>query len=317
MQNGKPRSVLIVSCLVYKTPPDGYGGIERVGAMAYEAYKAHGYNVDIVSRHDSPYHTYSIQEVTTDILNKHDFVICYTYEQTTLELLNQAKVPAYVILENTFKPKLGFLISLSHLKYYVLSKHAQVQYENGLGVRFEIIPNGVNTTTFIDLGKTRQNSIAYIGAVGQHKSPLACLRYAKKNDLVINIYGLPMFKDVEEEYEREFLKEIEGYSKAFLKGEVNDAEKIKILNENDYFIFLPGVDKPIWVEPFGIAPLEAMSCGCTVITQFDKGGHVDFCKPGVNSISYTEIPRILDRINVRKSVLEYDFEEIWQRYYPK
>jgi len=317
MQNGRPKSVLIISCLVYKTPPDGYGGIERVGAIAYETYKAHGYSVDIVSRYDSPYHTYTIQEVTTEIINKYDFVICYTYEQPTLELLNQAKVPVYVVLENTFKPKLGFLANLSHLKYYVLSKHAQAQYEEGLGVRLEIIPNGVNTTTFVDLGKARQNSIAYIGAVGQHKSPLACLRYAKKNDRVINIYGLPMFKDIEEEYEREFLEEIESYPKAFLRGEVNDAEKIKILNENDYFIFFPGVDKPVWVEPFGIAPLEAMSCGCTVITQFDRGGHVDFCKPGVNSVSYTDAPRLLDRINVRKSVLGHDFENVWQHYYPK
>jgi len=317
MQNGRPKSVLIISCLVYKTPPDGYGGIERVGAMAYETYKAHHYNVDIVSRHDSPYHTYNIQEITNEILNKYDFVICYTYEQPTLELLNQAKVPVYVILENTFKPKLNFLTSLSHLKYYVLSHHAQAQYEKGLGERFEIIPNGVNVSNFNYLEKNRDNSILFIGALGQHKSPLACLRYAREHELAIYFYGLTMFKDAEKEYEAQFLKEINEYPKAFIKGEINDKDKIEVLNNHSYFIFLPGVDKPDWVEPFGIAPLEAMSCGCTVITQFENGGHLDFSKPGINSIPYTESPKVLNPSIIRNSVLDYDFDHIWSSYYPK
>lgn len=60
-----------------------------------------------------------------------------------------------------------------------------------------------------------------------------------------------------------------------------------------------------------------MACGCTVITQFEKGGHVDFCKAGINSIPYTESPKVLDPSTVRNSVLDYDFDDIWRCYYPK
>jgi len=60
-----------------------------------------------------------------------------------------------------------------------------------------------------------------------------------------------------------------------------------------------------------------MSCGCTVITQFENGGHLDFSKPGINSIPYTESPKVLNPSIIRNSVLDYDFDHIWSSYYPK
>jgi len=37
-------------------------------------------------------------------------------------------------------------------------------------------------------------------------------------------------------------------------------------------------------EPFGIAPLEAMSCGKPVIAAVDDGGVLDYLRDGVNGI---------------------------------
>ena len=76
------------------------------------------------------------------------------------------------------------------------------------------------------------------------------------------------------------------------------------------------MDKNTWVEPFGLAPLEAIACGCVVITQFDKGGHLSFCNE-TNSINYLDTPHELDRENIAKSVDDFNFEKIFKTYYPK
>jgi hypothetical protein len=70
----------------------------------------------------------------------------------------------------------------------------------------------------------------------------------------------------------------------------------------------------MWSEPFGIAPLEAMACGCTVITKL-KGGHTSFCNKK-NTISMENKPHLLDPYMVRKSVEDFNFERIFKLYYP-
>jgi len=314
--NKSIRDVLIISSQVFNTPPVGYGGIERIGALAFEEYSKHGYSVDIVSNNQSSYHTFSIEEVTRALISKYKLVISYDYNQELLRILNNHNA-AHVILQNTFKPKLKFMAGYNNLHLYALSEASRKQYMNGLNKEVTIIPNGINLGVFKNSNYERMEAIIYIGGFGMHKSPLACLRYAKAKDLHISFYGLPIYRDDEKLYEDNFYKELSNYRYAELNKEINDSQKVELLNTYKYFIFLPGIDKATWVEPFGIAPLEAMACGCTVITQFEVGGHLDFCKEGINSISYKKDVQWLNPPDVRKSIELYDFSLVWETYYPK
>ena len=49
-----------------------------------------------------------------------------------------------------------------------------------------MISNGIDMGVFYDKKSDRTKDIIYIGALGQHKSPLSCLEYAIKNDLGID-----------------------------------------------------------------------------------------------------------------------------------
>lgn len=311
------NNILIITPDIYEIPPKGYGGIERIATLTYLHYIANGYKVDIISKTGSKFHDFSIGELDKINFKKYRFIICFRYNEFLIKKLDKIDPQVYLLLQNNFSEKLKFLTNLKNIKCFVLSKDQQTQYFEKTGVMFEVISNGIDLGVFKNQTKNRLSDIAYIGILGQHKSPLSCLEYAIKNDFGIDFYGPLSFRDNEKDYERLFLEKAKQYKKCHFLGEItDDDEKANILNNYKYFIFLPGVDKNDWVEPFGLAPLEAMACGCTVITQFAIGGHLSFCN-NTNSINYTDTPRKLDSKEVSKSVSGFDFKKIFKAYYPK
>lgn len=311
------NNILIISPDAYEIPPLGYGGIERIVTLSYLHYIAMGYNVDIVSKNGSKFHDFSMEEVEDINFKKYRFILCFKYDESLIKKLDKIDPQVYLILENNFSEKLNFLKELKNIKTLTISKDQQQQYFEKTGLKFEMISNGIDLGVFYDKKLERVNDIVYIGAIGQHKSPLSSLEYAIKNNLGIDFYGPMLFRDDERDYEKIFLEKVKQYQKSRILGEITDDEKKAIiLNSYKYFIFLPGVDKNTWIEPFGLAPLEAIACGCVVITQFDKGGHLSFCNK-TNSINYLETPRELDRENIVKSITNFDFEKIFKIYYPK
>ncbi|NQS89446.1 NUDIX domain-containing protein [Patescibacteria group bacterium] len=310
------KNILLVSPQNNKVPPDGYGGIERIVAEAYKYYTAEGYEVDVISKEGSKYHTCTMDSLEDLNLGKYRFIINYEHDEEVVKKLTNSGRRVFVILENNFAKKLMYVKDVDDAEFFVISPSQQKQYRKNLGITLDIKPNSIDTDFFRITGTYRAKDIVYIGGFGQQKSLISCIEYAKKHDLSIDFYGKDIFIDSEREYQKEFMKAVGEYNKASILHEVNDAEKVKLLNGYKYFIFLPSVDKDTWVEPFGIAPLEALACGCTVITQFDKGGHLSFCTRE-NSISYEDAPKTLDPEKVRGSVLKFDYRSIFKTYYPK
>ncbi len=313
------KKILIVAPSGIEIPPKGYGGIERIVELAYKKYQEEGYSVDIISKPGSSYHNFDHSNLSKIKFDKYKFVLSYCYDESLLNEINKYDPQLNIILQNNYNKKYEYLKSLYHVRCFVLSKDQQKQYFTALKQEYQIIPNGIDLSIFKinNIHHSRDKDIVYIGAIGQHKSPLECLKYAIKHNLSIDFYGPEVFRDDEQKYKELFYKLLSGYNKSRLLGELKgEHNKAKLLNEYKYFIFLPSLDKGSWIEPFGIAPLEAMACGCTVITQYIIGGHRTYCNT-TNSISYKDKPHQLDSNNIRASILDYDFNRVFDKYYPK
>lgn len=311
------NNVLIIAPEYITVPPKAYGGRERMAALAYDYYKKSGYEVDIISKEGSDYHTFSISQMDEIDFGKYRLIITYTYDRKLLEKLDKSGRRVFVILENNYADKLSFIKDLKRCECFVISKDQQKQYEQALGTQYDIKPNCIDMDLYqLNSVTQRDKDIIYIGAIGQHKSPLACLDYAIKHNLQIDFYGPLMFTESEESYKETFMTKLKSYQKARLLDEIGDAEKVNLLNQYKYFIFLAGLEKEEWTEPFGLAPLEALACGCTVITQFIRGGHLSFCTKE-NSISYEETPREFNAQSNRDSVKEFDAKRVLATYYPR
>jgi len=314
-QNKINNRILLISSASHPTPPAGYGGIERVVSQVYSQYQKLNYQVDIISQKGSQFHTFSHDQIKKINLNQYRFIISYYYEESFIKYLDGKDPVLYIFLHNNYSPQLNYLAHLKYSILKVLSPAQQQQYQDQLGIKFDIVPNGTDTKFYRPLNRKRTKDIAFIGIIGQHKSPLSCLRYAKRHRLAIDFYGPLGFRGDETAYEKSFIKATKQYPQAKLKGEINDRQKLDLLNQYKYFIFLPGLDKKDWVEPFGLAPLEAMAAGCTVITRLNSGGHDSFCHLD-NTIDYREKPKQLNPKVVRNSIKNFDFDRIFKSYYP-
>jgi glycosyltransferase involved in cell wall biosynthesis len=64
------------------------------------------------------------------------------------------------------------------------------------------------------------------------------------------------------------------------------------------------------MEPFGIAPVEALSAGCPVIA-FGEGGAVDYIKDGINGVLFDKqtVSSLVDAIE-RFEKMKFDQEKI-------
>lgn len=309
--------ILIISTNYFETPPKEYGGIERIAGLSYDYYTKGGYIVDVISKEGSQYHSHKHQQLMELKLSQYKHILVYKYDEKTIEYLEETKHPSiFIILQNNYSNKLKYLENLKNCKIAVLTPQQKEQFEKNIECDFLLMPNSVDTAKFKINNTEREKDILYIGSIGQHKSPIACLEYAKQYNLNIDFYGPLWFIENESKYEREFMQELQIYKKARWLDECNDKKKIELLNDYKYFIFLAGLDKDEWSEPFGIAPLEAMACGCTVITQFDKGGHLFFTNKN-NSISYLDKPHQLDPNTIRESILWLDWQKVFSKYYPQ
>lgn len=311
------KNILIIAPELYMVPPDGYGGIERIATMAYLNYINNGYTVDIMSKPGSGLHTFSSKDIENIDFKKYSFIVCYRYEEELLKFVDDQGILTHVILENKCSDKYHFITGLRNCIFYSVSKDQQTEFNNKIGESFDIIPNGIDWHYFTNDSLQREKDIVFIGAIGQHKSPLASLQFAQKHDLFIDFYGPILFIDSEKEYSDKFFETLKQYPKAKLLPETtSDKQKKNILNQYKYFIFLPSIDKREWVEPCALAPIEAMACGCTVVTQFEIGGHLSYCNKE-NSISYLDEPKLIDSNLIRSSVKNFDFRVIFNKYYPK
>lgn len=309
--------ILLISTPFFEVPPKEYGGIERIVTLAFDYYSEIGYIVDIVSKPGSAYHTFTHDEVFQLDFSTYKYIIVYTYDQKLIEYLDNLSLRnIFIVVQNNYSARLNYLEKLKNCNICMISDAQAKFFQSYINISSKIFPNSIDTKKYTNLNSTRSKDIIYIGALGQHKSPLSCLEFAVKNNLNIDFYGPKIFRENEKEYAERFQDLLKTYPKAKLMGECSESEKNTLLNTYKYFIFLPGVDLENWCEPFGIAPLEAMACGCTVITQFENGGHIGFCTRN-NSISYDDIPHILDPEAVRDSIMHLDYRKVFRDYYPQ
>lgn len=73
----------------------------------------------------------------------------------------------------------------------------------------------------------------------------------------------------------------------------NDTEIANIYKSSDIFI------STSWWEGFGLPPIEAMGCGCSVITS-DSGGVNEYAVPNVNCLMYTpkKVAELVQCLNI-------------------
>ena len=150
------KNILLISTDYFLTPPEGYGGIERIVALAYKYYSKHGYQVDVVSKEGSKFHTFNHDQLRKINFSKYKHILVYKYDFVTVGFLDKLNLGnVYIILQNNYSEKLKYLSNLRHSKISVLTEQQKEQFNNHINTPLSITPNSIDVGQFRILENTK------------------------------------------------------------------------------------------------------------------------------------------------------------------
>ncbi len=147
-------------------------------------------------------------------------------------------------------------------------------------------------------GPDPEDFLVFIGRISPEKGLHWAIEVAKRSGRRLVIAAKLNTKHPPDvEYYEKYIRPELGHPLIEFIGEVNQQEKVELLGRAYAFLF------PIdWPEPFGLAPIEALACGCPVIAR-RRGSVPELMQDGVTGYTgetveeLTAAVGLIDRID--------------------
>ena len=123
-----------------------------------------------------------------------------------------------------------------------------------------------------ELKEKREDYLITIGNIGKHKGQKTSISLARKTEIPLIIAGTPQSRKANEKqiyFEEGVMISVDG-ERVIYFGNADEEQKKELLKFAKGFLFPSGFEDKSWNEPFGRAPIEALSCGTPVIA-YRKG----------------------------------------------
>lgn len=186
----------------------------------------------------------------------------------------------------------------------------------------DIIPHGLPDDQFIKSETYPRENLVWLGRITKDKGTKYAVEAAIKAKRKIIIAGIVdnYLPETADYFYQEVLPLIQANPDyAEYIGPINNDEKLRLLQSA--FCFLNPIQ---WEEPFGLVMIEAMACGCPVIS-YNRGSARELIKPGLNgdfANSVEEIAGMIDSVGnninreqmVRDTWLNYSVKTMAERY---
>ena len=198
---------------------------------------------------------------------------------------------------------------LEHVHLVALSRYHRAAY--GGRAHVELIPHGVDTAAF-PFGSRPQNYLLFLGRMIEDKGPAQAVQIARRTGMPLVLAGPPG-----DGFEERVAPLIDGGQITYT-GRVEPDERDRLLAGAAALLY------PLqYPEPFGLVPIEAMSCG-TPVLAVGIGAVPELVEPGVTgylAASWEALPRLvpaaleLDRRAVRaRAVQRFDAQRMVDRH---
>lgn len=292
----KKLKIAQIAPIIERVPPRKYGGTERVVSEITEELVRRGHDVTLFATGDSKtsaklssVYPKSIREshlATPEALdwsmfhiesaykNVEKFDIVHEHNSTFgVGPANLSKTPTVVTLHGRIRPGTKKLLEQHKNPYYVSISRDQIKDVNLK--RVATIPHGVNFNGY-PFGKESRGYLLYVGRISYIKGTHIAIEIAKKMNLPL-IIAAKLDKSDKDYFDKYIKNNLS--SKIKWIGEVTTTQRNKLMSQALCLI------NPItWREPFGLTMIEAMACGCPVVS-FNKGSVPEILINGKNGYS--------------------------------
>jgi glycosyltransferase involved in cell wall biosynthesis len=190
-----------------------------------------------------------------------------------------------------------------------LSRYHRAAY--GGRANIELIPHGIDTAAF-PFGSRPRNYLLFLGRMIEDKGPAQAIEIARRVGMPLVLAGPP-----EHGFEERIAPLIDGRQITYT-GRVEPDERDRLLADAAALLY------PLqYPEPFGLVPIEAMSCG-TPVLAVGIGAVPEIVEPGVTGylapswealVSLVPAALKLDRRTVRaRAIQRFDARRMVDRH---
>ncbi|MGE4231733.1 MAG: glycosyltransferase [Bacteriovoracia bacterium] len=255
-------------------PPTKYGGTERIVYWQAKALKELGHEITLVAHEKSSFSLGQFIEYTPDWQNQLPNSVDIVHLWTTPH--EKIKKPFLVTIQGNGQSGEQFHPNT----VFISKKHA----ENHLSDHY--VYNGIDVSQYPFSDEKTSELVFLAKASWSVKNLKGAIHIAENTKMPLHILGS---RDWPLSAHRWLPRPLAYLKKLYFHGMVDDGEKIAVLRRAKALLF------PVrWHEPFGIAIIEAMACGCFVIgTPYGSLPEIVDAKTGFLSNSSQELTKTL------------------------
>ncbi|MBR9701857.1 glycosyltransferase family 4 protein [Candidatus Pacearchaeota archaeon] len=159
----------------------------------------------------------------------------------------------------------------------------------------------------VALKKKGQDYLLTLGAIGRHKGQKTCIELAREVDTPLIIAGAPQDRTSNEKqryFDENIAQHIDG-KRIIYFGNANEEQKKELLKFSKAFLFPSGYEDRTWDEPFGRAPVEALSSG-TPVVAYRKGSMEEVIYNQFNGYLFDDAEEATEQLRNIKEVNRVD-----------
>lgn len=275
-----------IAPIVDRVPPEKYGGTERVIYTLTEELVKRGHEVTLFATGDSitsaklfsvtpkglkelgveDMYGFNLQSMTNmgqayamqanfDIIHDHN-------PHMGLPTANLCQTPVVTTWHGPYSEEIKKYFTIFSKPYRVSISNYQAELAAPLTFAGRVY-NGLYLEHYPFLSNPLDGYMLFVGRIDAEKSPHLAIEVAAalKKKLIIAAKVDDMIPHIRNYHEKEVLPRLKKHARYVeWVGEVNEQERNELMSRADCLLH------PIqWPEPFGLALIEAMACGCPVV----------------------------------------------------
>jgi glycosyltransferase involved in cell wall biosynthesis len=154
-----------------------------------------------------------------------------------------------------------------------------------------VVHNGIELHQYRPLSRKREDALVWLGRFVPEKGPHLAIEAAKQAQVPLILAGtIDQYVKSSVAYFQEQIKPQIDQKQIRYIGPVNMKQKVRLLSRARGFL------NPIkWEEPFGMVMIEALACGCPVIS-FDRGAAPEIVAHGQNGFLVQNVAEMVQSI---------------------
>ncbi len=267
--------ITVVSTGVFKCPPDGYAGLEHLAWLQAEGLAAKGHDVTIVAPEGSqcskskllaigPAGTWDERKSFQHYrghLPTQDVIIDNTWQKHSylLKMEGGLKAPILGVMHAPVNTMYSTLPPVEKPSFVCISQDQANHFEALHGREARVCHNGVDVNFYKPMSVPRSDRFLFLARFSTIKGPDIAIEACKRAGV-----GLDLIGDTSITQEPDFFEKCKAMCDGKQIRMIGPAKRgecvwwysqaFALLHPNQRFR-----------EPFGLAPVEAMLCGCPVI----------------------------------------------------